>query len=78
MRAVKLITPFLILVAFAFTACETTQNRRSLYAPAKASGPYTKALETGSWKHGEYPEPKAAPAAPDALPPDALAEPVPG
>jgi hypothetical protein len=79
MRAVKLITPFLlVLVAGAFTACETPQNRRSLYAPAKSSGPYTEALKTGSWKRGEYPEPKSAPKADNPLPPDALAEPVPG
>ena len=55
---VKFYTPFLLLVAIALTACETHQNRRSLYAPPKASGPYTQALKTGSWKRGEYPEPK--------------------
>lgn len=59
MRAVKLYTPFLLLVAIALTACETHQNRRSLYAPPKPSGPYSQALKTGSWKRGEYPEPKA-------------------
>ena len=56
---VKFYTPFLLLAAIALTACETRQNRRSLYAPPKASGTYTEALKTGSWKRGEYPEPKA-------------------
>ena len=54
----KFTAPFLLLIAFGLSACETTVNRRSLYAPARASGPYTQALKTGSWKRGEYPEPK--------------------
>ena len=29
-----------------------------LYAPARASGQYTNALKTGSWRRGEYPAPK--------------------
>ena len=58
MRAVKFTAPFLLLIAFGLSACETTVNRRSLYAPARASGPYTQALKTGSWRRGEYPTPK--------------------
>ena len=54
----KFITPFLLLAAFAFSACETIQNRRSLYAPPKPSGPYTQSLKTGTWRHGEYPAPR--------------------
>ncbi len=54
----KLITPFLLLVAIALSACETAQNRRSLYAPPKASGPYTQSLKTGNWRKGEYPAPR--------------------
>ena len=78
MRFVKLITPFLLLVAVALTACETPQNRRSLYAPAKASGPYTDALKTGSWKRGEYPAPKVETKKADVLtPPGDLTEPLP-
>ena len=82
MRAVKSITPFLLLAAIALTACETPQNRRSLYAPAKSSGPYTEALKTGSWKRGEYPEPKMRQEkkkeSEDILPPPDLTAPVPG
>lgn len=78
MRVVKFITPFLLVVAgIALSACETAQNRRSLYAPPKASGPYTEALKTGSWKRGEYPAPKVEvkkeelPVAPDLIEPPA-------
>jgi hypothetical protein len=78
MRAVKFITPFLILALFAITGCETIQNRRSLYAPLKASGPYTESLKTGSWRRGEYPAPKVAPKKEEPLPPDTLAAPIPG
>ena len=77
MRPVKFTTPFLLLVAVALTACETPQNRRSLYAPAKASGPYTDALKTGSWKRGEYPAPKVQQKKEDAVPPADLTEPLP-
>ena len=58
LRLVKLITPFLLLVAVVLTACETPQNQRSLYAPKKSSGPYTESLKSGSWRRGEYPAPK--------------------
>ena len=77
---VKSITPFLLIAAVALTACETNQNRRSLYAPARASGPYTEALKTGSWKRGEYPEPKVeTKKKPDEVaPPADLTAPVPG
>ena len=78
MRLVKFITPFLLLVALALTACETLQNRRSLYAPARASGPYTDALRTGSWQRGEYPTPKAETKKADVMtPPAGLTEPLP-
>ena len=78
MRFVKLITPFLLIVAVALTACETPQNRRSLYAPAKSSGPYTDALRTGSWKRGEYPAPKVPQKkVEEVIPPTDLTEPVP-
>ena len=77
-RLVKLITPFLLLVAVILTACETPQNSRTLYSPAKASGPYTDALKSGSWKRGEYPARKAPQKKAEELtPPADLAEPVP-
>ena len=58
MRAVKFITPFLLLTAIVLTACDTPGTQRRLYAPTRASGPYTHALQTGSWRRGEYPAPK--------------------
>ncbi len=59
MRPVKFVVPFLILSAFSFSACNTLVDRRDLYAPTKASGPYTEARKTGSWRHGKYPQPHA-------------------
>ena len=83
MRRVKFALPFALCLAFATTACNTIENRRSLYAPKKADGPYTRSLQDGSWKHEkpvneEYEESKrqqqknkgAAP-----LPPEKAAEP---
>ena len=55
---VKFFAPSLLLIAFAFSACNTASNRRALYSPAKGSGPYTEARKTGSWRHGKYPVPK--------------------
>jgi len=71
MRAVKFATPFLLLSAFALTACQTdtlATNRR-LYRPQRGSGPYTESRETGLWRRGEYRAPRvekkeAAPAPP--------------
>lgn len=79
MRAVKFITPFLLLVAVTLTACHTPQNQRSLYAPATSSGTYTEALKTGSWKRGEYPAPKVRQkkVEEELTPPGDLTEPVP-
>ena len=51
----KFAAPFLLLTVLALTACNTLANRRNLYAPAKASGPYTDARRTGSWRRGHYP-----------------------
>ena len=73
----KFITPFLLIAAVALTACETPQNRRSLYAPAKSSGPYTEALRTGSWRRGEYPAPKVQEKKQEIAPSAGLPEPIP-
>ena len=51
MRLVKFALPFALCLAFAMTACNTIENRRSLYAPKKADGPYTRSLQDGSWQH---------------------------
>ena len=74
---VKFTAPFVLLLAIGLSACETSVNRRSLYSPAKASGPYTQALKTGSWKRGEYPAPKTEKKQDQANPPGDLAEPPP-
>jgi hypothetical protein len=50
MRRVKFALPFALCLAFATTACNTIENRRSLYSPKKADGPYTRSLEDGSWQ----------------------------
>jgi len=84
MRRVKFALPLALCLAFATTACNTIENRRSFYAPRKADGPYTRSLQDGSWKDRktvdeEYEEakrqkamqrkgPATAPAAPQAEP----------
>ena len=45
----KFVLPLLLCLAFVFSACDTIENRRSFYAPKKADGPYTRALEDGTW-----------------------------
>jgi len=49
---VKFAVSLLVLLAFSFAACDTLATRRSLYSPAKASGPYTKYRKEG----GKLPE----------------------
>ena len=49
MRRVKFALPLILCLAFAMTACNTIENRRSVYAPKKADGPYTRSLNEGSW-----------------------------
>jgi hypothetical protein len=49
MRRVKFVLPFLLVLTFAVTGCNTIENRRSLYSPKKADGPYTRALQDGTW-----------------------------
>ena len=51
MRRVKFALPFSLFLAFAMSACNTIENRRSEYAPKKADGPYTRSLEDGSWQN---------------------------
>ena len=52
----KFAVSLLALLAFSFAACDTLATRRSLYAPAKASGPYTKYRKEG----GKLPETRIA------------------
>ena len=41
--------PLVILAALALCACNTIENRRSLYSIQKVHGPYTRELEEGTW-----------------------------
>lgn len=52
MRAVKLSPslPVLFLCALSLCACNTLANRRSLYAPKKGEGYWTRTLDEGTWK----------------------------
>lgn len=52
MRAVKLSLSLLALcgVALSLCACNTLANRRSLYAPKKGEGYWTRTLHEGTWK----------------------------
>lgn len=55
-RAVKFAVSLIALLAFALTACNTLATRRDLYAPTKASGPYTKWYrQSGPWPHPQAP-----------------------
>jgi len=49
MRLVKSLIPLVLFVAFALSACNTIENRRSLYRNTKVHGPYTRQLEEGTW-----------------------------
>jgi hypothetical protein len=46
---VKFFLPLALLAAFALSACNTIENRRSLYSNEKVHGPYTRSLEEGNW-----------------------------
>jgi hypothetical protein len=46
-RHVKLLAALAILTAFCFSSCTTLANRRDLYRPNKANGPWTKKIEKG-------------------------------
>jgi hypothetical protein len=50
MQGVKFALPLVLCLAFATSACNTIENRRSVYAPKKADGPYTRSLQDGTWK----------------------------
>ena len=50
-RAVKLLLPLLALTIFLAACSNQNARRRDLYSPAQPSGPYTRSLEDGSWKH---------------------------
>lgn len=49
MRAVKFSLLLVLGVAFATTACNTIENRRSEYTRKRGDGPYTRSLREGTW-----------------------------
>ena len=49
MPTVKFLFPLALLAVFALSACNTIENRRSLYSTEKVHGPYTRQLEEGTW-----------------------------
>lgn len=71
-RRVKFAFSLLALAALTFTACNTNATRRDMYAPAQANGPYSQALDNGTWWRGvKARKPKATPA-PTAGKPEAV------
>ena len=60
----KFAVSLLSLLAFSLAACNTAATRRDMFAPTKASGPYTKWYR----QSGKWPDPKA-PATPIPQPP---------
>jgi hypothetical protein len=46
---VKFLLPIALFAAFALSACNTLENRRSSYTTQKVHGPYTRQLEEGTW-----------------------------
>jgi hypothetical protein len=49
MPLVKFLLPLALVAACALSACNTLENRRSLYTTEKVHGPYTRQLEEGTW-----------------------------
>lgn len=45
----KFVLPLALVAAFALSACNTLENRRSFYRTEKVHGPYTRELEEGTW-----------------------------
>jgi hypothetical protein len=58
----------LVLCALATTACNTLVTRRDLYAPTKASGPYTTIYQKSLYVYGVQPQPHAPRMTPAPLP----------
>jgi hypothetical protein len=48
MPLVKFFLPLALLAALVLSACNTLENRRSLYSTEKVHGPYTRELEEGN------------------------------
>jgi hypothetical protein len=46
---VKLSLPLATFAALVLCACNTIENRRSLYTTERVHGPYTRELEEGTW-----------------------------
>jgi hypothetical protein len=91
MGCVKFVLPLLVAAVCALAACETTADRRDLYAPNKPEGPYTDKLRemTLAWRldhqsstftyavagNGSQPPDESGPIAPPPPPPPPSATP---
>ena len=69
----KFSLPLALFAALALSACNTIENRRSLYTTEKVHGPYTRQLEEGTWGNPktvdeQYTETQAAKRHPKILP----------
>ena len=70
MRRVKFAAASLLaLCALATTACNTLVTRRDMYAPTKASGPYTTIFKKSLYIYGVQPQPHAPATTPAPLAP---------
>ncbi|MDR3402692.1 MAG: hypothetical protein P4L99_09350 [Chthoniobacter sp.] len=69
----KFFVPLALFAVLALTACNTIENRRSLYSTQKVHGPYTRQLEEGNWGNPktvdeEYAEAQAEKRRPKIIP----------
>ena len=69
----KFLLPLALFAALVLSACNTIENRRSLYTTEKVHGPYTRELEEGTWGNPktvdeQYADTQAAKRYPKVLP----------
>ena len=82
MPFVKFSLPLAIFAALALCACNTIENRRSLYTTEKVHGPYTRQLNEGTWGNPQtvdeqYAETQAAKRYPKVIPGEKKPEAIP-
>ena len=66
--AVKRTLVLLALGSVCLSSCTTLQNRRDLYSPQTADGPYTRALKGGHWPGQLAPEERSVAEGPESSP----------
>jgi len=80
MPPVKFFVPLALFAVLALSACNTIENRRSLYSTQRVHGPYTRQLEEGTWGNPktvdqEYAEAQAQKRRPKIIPGEKKARP---